>query len=352
MLRFRPVKNLCFIGDDFWFISRNINALFRYCNRSGMVECFHLIGDIRQDYAYLATHVYDGRIYLPPVYNKGFCEYDIETNQFRQILTPNSQRPCNFGVSFANGEDIFCVPNYVDGPFVTFSMKDCREIGNAFFFPKTFFSKECYPTIVRQGSNNLYYGLLYPLNIIYTLNSETGEFNFYNNTIKGQIESFFILDNYIYLATQDKIILTDLKINPLTEKRFDIHEKFYFIGDYGSGVFVDVPNSPIKWMVEYVGDNIVMNRFDESSTYISSPLNKCGFIQYNKRKNSYVYFSGSSNGFYEFTDDKMEFFSLELADDSRDRIQRRYLMSLCGGNIGQEGDVFGLAEFIKGVTKI
>lgn len=352
MFRFKPVRNLCFVGDDIWFIARGINALFRYSSKSNEVSCIELPGSVDMDFSYIGTHYYDNKIVMPPVYNKGFGEYDIETGQFRQLLTPNSQRPCNFGFSFTDGEEIFCVPNYMDGPFVTFNMKNQKECGSVFYFPKEYSSGNATQRSVQKVSSNLYYGLLYPINTVYMLHPKTGEFTFHTCPVEGQIESLYILNDYIYLGVQDRIVLTDLKMNLIAEKHFDINEQYFFIGDYGEGVFIDVPNSPIKRTVEFDGEQVVVGIFDESNTYMESSINNCGIIQYNEIKKCYLYFSASSNGIYECSGGVRKFIPLNLADDDCARIVKRYLRSLQCGGCRLEGDVFNLANYIEGVSKI
>ncbi len=352
MFRFKPVRNLCFVGDDIWFTSRGINALFRYSNESNAVSYIELPGNVDTDFPYVATHYYDNRIIMPPVYNKGFGEYDIETGQFRKVLTPNSQRPCNFGFSFTDGEDIFCVPNYMDGPFVTFNMKKQKECGNVFYFPKEYSSRNVTQRSVHKLSSNLYYGLLYPINIVYMLRPQSGEFTFHICPVEGQIESLYILNDYIYLGVKDRIILTDLKMNLIAEKHFDINEQDFFIGDYGEGVFIDVPNSPIKRTVAFDGEQIVMEIFDESNTYMESSINRCGIIHYNEIKKCYWYFSASSNGFYEFNGGNRRFTPLKLDGDDCDRIEKKYLLSIQSGGCRLESDVFNLANYIEGVSRI
>ena len=352
MFRFYPVRNLCFVGDDIWFISRGINALFKYSNKSATVSYIELPSNVDTDFSYIATHYYDNRIIMPPVYNKGFGEYDIETGRFRQILTPNSQHSCNFGFSFTDEEEILCAPNYMDGPFVTFNMKNQKECGSVFYFPKEYSSGNVTQRSVQKVSSNLYYGLLYPINIVYILRPKTGEFTFHTCPVEGVIESLYILNDYIYLGVQDRIIVTDLKMNIIAEKHFDINEQYFFIGDYGEGVFIDVPHSPIKRTVKFDGDQILEEIFDESNTYMESSINNCGIIQYNKIKKNYLYFSASSNGIYECSGAVRKFTHLKLVDDDYARIVKRYLRSIQCGGCRLEGNVFNLANYIEGVSRI
>lgn len=355
MIKLTPIRNLCFINNDIWFTSRGINALFKYCYNTKKTKYYPIDkgGNLHRDYVYLAPSCFENKLYIPPVYDKGFIEFDIETGDVSRILTPNSQRDCNFGFSYCIGEKIFCIPNCMDGPFVTFDMKEKKETQNAIFFPEEYRKITCYPIYSQKMSDNEFCGLIIPNNIIYFLNSISGEFRFlYNESIKGEINSFYVSEENIFIHVDGKIIVTDLNMNIVCEKVLDINEKIYFIGSMDGKIFADILNSPIKYLLEYKEGKIKIEKFDESATFISTSGSRYGAIQYDKAENRYLYYGGGSNGIYEFKNGITKFIKFELLEEDYIKITNDYLEILRNGSMSHENYIFNVESFVKGVTKL
>lgn len=352
-MQLRPVRNACFVGNDMWFISRGVNALFKYNRKSNMVEYFALPGHIYLDFMNLSTYHYDGKIYLVPVYNKGFGKYDITNHSFTSIITDNSKSKCNFNYSFRFDNNIFCVPNDIDGPFVCFGMCEEKEIREAIYLPKELKQENNFGA-VQQISDTRYCGVLTPSNSIYILDLTTGKFEtFVNGAIDQKINSIYIKDNYIYITVVRRLIVTDLEMNILAEHELATENEAFIIGDYKEYVFVDIVGKPIKYFVKFDNGAIVAKEFDESNTYIHSDENRFGIVQYNKEWGEYIYFSGGSNGIFRFNeiDDSFVFSRMIVDEISRKHLRERFIKELSEGNVCHENSLFGVIDFVSGVCK-
>lgn len=353
MLRFKPLKNMCFSDNDIWFLSRGINALFKYSNDSKKVEFISLPGCIDMEYVYLGTHYYDDKIYLPPVYGKGFGEYDIRNRDFRQIITPNSQAFCNFGWSFAEENFIYCTPNVMKGPFVTFDMKKKMECSEPFYFPKEYISDEYWPTIVQKVSNGIYYGLISPINVIYKLNFLSGRFRFYQvDFTEKEIRSFWVEGEKIYIFVSQEIIVTDLDMNIIAKSHVESAGRMYALGKFGNGIFLDDIDSSVKMILKIIDGNICFDYFDETGDKFVSARGIPGIIQNSDRPDKCYYFSAGNGGVYVREKETVDFIKFELEAGAYDSIMKEYYAALQAAHLSRENEVFNVDAFVNGVCKL
>lgn len=354
MIRIRPVKNICFVDNVIWFIARELNVLFKYDKSNGKMDFVELPSNIDRDYMYLSTYYYDGNIYLPPVYGKGFGEFNIASKQFNTIETPNSMRDCNFGDSFEIDNDkIFCTPNSLDEPFITFDMKSRSEKGEPLFLPESVIIKSQHPAKVQQVFKDKCCGLICPSNIIYKLDLNERNFDFFDYSyINDTIKSFFVDGDVIYLSVRGRIIVVDFNYNILSELELLQDEEAFFIGKLGESVFADIPNKPIKKMLNYRDGELLITDFDESNTYRFSNSNREGIVINNELDDVDMYFSGGSNGFFDFSEGGIVFNRFRLDEDGMERIKEAYLLSMKSEEIKKETEIFGVDSLIEGIKQI
>ena len=352
MIRLRPVRNICIVDNNIWFISKEINALFKYNVIDKNIDFVSLPPQIDRDYMYLGTYYFDNKIYLPPVFAKGFGEYDIEADEFRTIETPNSSNDCNFGDSFSVQENkIFCTPNSMDGSFVLFDMEKQQEVTEPFYFPKKLVTESNFPTVVKKSTDNIYYGLIYPANIVFKLNLDKREFNYYDfSKINEEIVSFFVDEEYFYLSTKGKLFVADFDTNVLVTKETISDKVTFFIGKINEYIFADIPSNPIKNMVRFENGKLNVRQFDESEYFSHYDGNVPGIIYSDGKK--HLYFSSGSNGIFDFSANDAEFLDLKLDEDILEKINSIYAKSLTIDTVRNEGEIFGLHELVEGMGKI
>lgn len=349
MIQLTPVRNICLVGEDIWFVARGINALFRYDSLYKKIELVPMSGNIEEDFSFLSTYYFNNKIYLPPVYKKGFLSYDLKSGLFRQILTPNSQGDHNFGYSFLDGNIIVCAPDVIDGGFVFFDMKQEKEVRSPIFFPEKFRRKELVPMVTQKISSNLYYGLLYPQNIIFSLNILTEEFVFCsNNAINEVINSFYVKGDFIFISASGKLYITDLKMNILKIET-NICDDMYFIGELDGFVFGDIKGKSIKKMLDYNGKEFICKEFDEKIYGWNDDNSFNGIIYMDKEKGKNIYFSSGCHGVFEFENGECIFKKMELTNKASLNIIENFNQSIHSGNVIKENLVFGLDSFLEGV---
>lgn len=351
MIRLKPVRNMCVVDSDIWFIARGINALIRYSDETHDVEYIPVLGNIEEDFSYLATYCFNNTIYLPPVYEQGFGAYNLIDKSFRQIITPNSQAKHNFGFSFLEGNTIISIPDKISGPFVFFDMKNERENRKPVFFPKKYINDNAIPMFAQKISENLYYGLLYPQNTIYVLDTVSGKFNFYRNEIiEGTIESFYVKNGYIYIFTPGMLYLTDLYMNIIQKKAIDIYEKMYFIGDLAGFIFADIVNNPVKKMFKYENESLIYRDFDEMGFGWIAGSTSPGIIHNDPENNRSLYFSSGCCGIFEWIGEECCFYEIKFTNEAEHRIINEFIKESYSGKIVKENTVFRIENFVKGIS--
>lgn len=351
MFNICPVRNVSYVEGDIWFITRGINGIFKYSIKNETIEYHFLPGVINSDYMYLATYYYEGKVYIPPVLNKGFIEFDAYNYGYRVIETENSVRKCNFNYSFRIGDSIFCVPNDKEGPFVMFSMREKEEINKAYYFPNSLDSNFI-PILAHKVSNEVICGLLSPINTVYFLNVNTGKFSFFQNSnIMGTIESVVAIDDYLYLSTDQEIIVTNLNMEIIIVKQKKSSSKTMFIGRYEDYAFLDVVNEPDKRVIKYIDGDIQEIVFNDQQHNSKKSAGKVGVLEYIDEIEEYIYFNGYSCGFYRFKDITNKTFNMiKIDSDTYINMMDIFALNLKDGNINSENNIFGIKEFIRGIS--
>ncbi len=352
MFNICPVRNVCFLEKDMWFVARGINGIFKYSDKNDTLELHALPGPVNSDFMTLATYQYKGHIFIVPQLNKGFIDFDTKNNSYNIIETAHCRKTCNFNDSFLVNDSIFCIPNDKKGPFVMFSMREKNETNRVYYFPDSL-DYNFFPILTQKVSNEMICALLRPNNIIYFLNIFTGEFSFVQNShIKEEIESFLAIDDYLYISTQNEILVTDLNMDIIEAKKRRPSNRTHFIGKYENYAFLEVINEREKKLIRYDGKGIQEIVFNDTQILNEVRYGGFGTIHYNDSTKEYLYFNGTSCGFYTFKaiNDEIKYKYLDVDHSIYNQIMTEFNIQFKENNVNNENIVFGLKDYIKGVN--